>query len=87
MSSLGRDRLTGRRRLGYNRPLLSDDGDQRSRFTDPGVIRERVVDALPDVLVSGRLKPVEPLLRSRLLRSDGERALLPVGATPAAEPR
>jgi DNA-binding GntR family transcriptional regulator len=36
---------------------LSQDTESRIRFTDPGLIRERVVDALRDAIIAGRLKP------------------------------
>jgi DNA-binding GntR family transcriptional regulator len=36
---------------------LSQDVELRIRFTDPGLIRDRVVDALRDAIIAGRLKP------------------------------
>src|SRR4029077_15266059 len=68
-----------RRALVYNRPLLSQDTESRIRFTDPGLIRERVVSALRDAIIAGRLKPGERIRERELV------ALLGVSRSPLRE--
>lgn len=63
----------------YNRPPLSQDSPSRIRFTDPGLIRERVVDALRDAIIAGRLKPGERIRERELV------ALLGVSRSPLRE--
>jgi len=66
-------------RLVYNRPPLSQDADTRIRFTDPGLIRDRVVDALRDAIIAGRLKPGERIRERELV------SLLGVSRSPLRE--
>lgn len=49
------------------------------RFTDPGLIRERVVDALRDAIIAGRLKPGERIREREVV------ALLGVSRSPLRE--
>jgi DNA-binding GntR family transcriptional regulator len=58
---------------------LSQDSPSRIRFTDPGLIRERVVDALRDAIIAGRLKPGERIRERELV------ALLGVSRSPLRE--
>jgi DNA-binding GntR family transcriptional regulator len=58
---------------------LSQDAQARIRFTDPGLIRERVVDALRDAIIAGRLKPGERIRERELV------ALLGVSRSPLRE--
>lgn len=46
---------------------MSQDAGSRIRFTDPGLIRERVVDALRDAIIAGRLKPGERIRERELV--------------------
>lgn len=55
------------------------DSQSRIRFTDPGLIRERVVDALRDAIIAGRLKPGERIRERELV------ALLGVSRSPLRE--
>ena len=54
-------------------------GEAAIRFTDPGLIRHRVVDALRDAIVAGRLKPGERIRERELV------ALLGVSRSPLRE--
>ncbi len=65
--------------LVYNRPPLSQDAESRIRFTDPGLIRDRVVDALRDAIIAGRLKPGERIRERELV------SLLGVSRSPLRE--
>jgi DNA-binding GntR family transcriptional regulator len=58
---------------------LSQDADSRIRFTDPGLIRSRVVDALRDAIIAGRLKPGERIRERELV------SLLGVSRSPLRE--
>lgn len=58
---------------------MSQDSPSRIRFTDPGLIRERVVDALRDAIIAGRLKPGERIRERELV------ALLGVSRSPLRE--
>jgi DNA-binding GntR family transcriptional regulator len=58
---------------------LSQESQSRIRFTDPGLIRERVVDALRDAIIAGRLKPGERIRERELV------ALLGVSRSPLRE--
>jgi DNA-binding GntR family transcriptional regulator len=58
---------------------LSQDADSRIRFTDPGLIRDRVVDALRDAIIAGRLKPGERIRERELV------SLLGVSRSPLRE--
>ena len=58
---------------------MSQDAQARIRFTDPGLIRERVVDALRDAIIAGRLKPGERVRERELV------ALLGVSRSPLRE--
>jgi len=58
---------------------LSQDAESRIRFTDPGLIRERVVDALRDAIIAGRLKPGERIRERELV------SLLGVSRSPLRE--
>jgi DNA-binding GntR family transcriptional regulator len=58
---------------------LSQDTESRIRFTDPGLIRERVVDALRDAIIAGRLKPGERIRERELV------SLLGVSRSPLRE--
>ena len=53
--------------------------ESRIRFTDPGLIRERVVDALRDAIIAGRLKPGERIRERELV------SLLGVSRSPLRE--
>src|ERR1700730_5960979 len=53
--------------------------ESRIRFTDPGLIRERVVDALRDAIIAGRLKPGERIRERDLV------SLLGVSRSPLRE--
>ena len=50
---------------------MSHDAHARIRFTDPGLIRERVVDALRDAIIAGRLKPGERIRERELVALPG----------------
>ena len=65
--------------LGIQSTALSQDSPSRIRFTDPGLIRERVVDALRDAIIAGRLKPGERIRERELV------ALLGVSRSPLRE--
>ncbi len=67
--------------LGIQSTALSygQDSQSRIRFTDPGLIRERVVDALRDAIIAGRLKPGERIRERELV------ALLGVSRSPLRE--
>ncbi len=58
---------------------MSQDAESRIRFTDPGLIRERVVDALRDAIIAGRLKPGERIRERELV------SLLGVSRSPLRE--
>ena len=58
---------------------MSQDGRSRIRFTDPGLIRDRVVDALREAIIAGRLKPGERIRERELV------ALLGVSRSPLRE--
>jgi DNA-binding GntR family transcriptional regulator len=58
---------------------LSQDTESRIRFTDPGLIRERVVSALRDAIIAGRLKPGERIRERELV------SLLGVSRSPLRE--
>ncbi len=58
---------------------MSQDAGPRIRFTDPGLIRERVVDALRDAIIAGRLKPGERIRERELV------SLLGVSRSPLRE--
>ena len=58
---------------------MSQDTESRIRFTDPGLIRERVVDALRDAIIAGRLKPGERIRERELV------SLLGVSRSPLRE--
>jgi DNA-binding GntR family transcriptional regulator len=58
---------------------LSQDAESRIRFTDPGLIRDRVVDALRDAIIAGRLKPGERIRERELV------SLLGVSRSPLRE--
>ncbi|HUM14313.1 MAG TPA: GntR family transcriptional regulator [Candidatus Nitrosotalea sp.] len=58
---------------------MSKGADSRIRFTDPGLIRERVVDALRDAIIAGRLKPGERIRERELV------GLLGVSRSPLRE--
>jgi DNA-binding GntR family transcriptional regulator len=58
---------------------LSQDARSRIRFTDPGLIRDRVVDALREAIIAGRLKPGERIRERELV------ALLGVSRSPLRE--
>jgi DNA-binding GntR family transcriptional regulator len=58
---------------------LSQDTESRIRFTDPGLIRERVVAALRDAIIAGRLKPGERIRERELV------SLLGVSRSPLRE--
>ncbi|MFI5376027.1 MAG: GntR family transcriptional regulator [Candidatus Rokuibacteriota bacterium] len=58
---------------------MSQDAASRIRFTDPGLIRDRVVDALRDAIIAGRLKPGERIRERELV------ALLGVSRSPLRE--
>jgi DNA-binding GntR family transcriptional regulator len=58
---------------------LSHDTESRIRFTDPGLIRERVVSALRDAIIAGRLKPGERIRERELV------SLLGVSRSPLRE--
>lgn len=58
---------------------MSQDAGARIRFTDPGLIRERVVDALRDAIIAGRLKPGERIRERELV------SLLGVSRSPLRE--
>jgi DNA-binding GntR family transcriptional regulator len=58
---------------------LSQDAESRIHFTDPGLIRERVVDALRDAIIHGRLKPGERIRERELV------SLLGVSRSPLRE--
>ena len=58
---------------------MSQDAESPIRFTDPGLIRERVVDALRDAIIAGRLKPGERIRERELV------ALLGVSRSPLRE--
>lgn len=58
---------------------MSQDRESRIRFTDPGLIRERVVDALRDAIIAGRLKPGERIRERELV------SLLGVSRSPLRE--
>lgn len=60
------------------RPTIAKDAS-RIRFSDPGLIRERVVDALRDAIVAGRLKPGERIRERELV------SLLGVSRSPLRE--
>jgi len=60
------------------RPTAGSDAT-RIRFSDPGLIRERVVDALREAIVAGRLKPGERIRERELV------ALLGVSRSPLRE--
>jgi DNA-binding GntR family transcriptional regulator len=62
-----------------NRRPLRQDASARIRFTDPGLIRERVVDALRDAIIAGRLKPGERIRERELV------GLLGVSRSPLRE--
>jgi DNA-binding GntR family transcriptional regulator len=59
-------------------PTTADDAS-RIRFSDPGLIRERVVDALREAIVAGRLKPGERIRERELV------SLLGVSRSPLRE--
>jgi len=71
--------LTGFARVGIQSTTLRQDADSRIRFTEPGLIRERVVDALRDAIIAGRLKPGERIRERELV------ALLGVSRSPLRE--
>ncbi|HEY7039857.1 MAG TPA: GntR family transcriptional regulator [Methylomirabilota bacterium] len=58
---------------------MNQDAESPIRFTDPGLIRERVVDALRDAIIAGRLKPGERIRERELV------ALLGVSRSPLRE--
>ena len=58
---------------------MSQDARSRIRFTDPGLIRDRVVDALREAIIAGRLKPGERIRERELV------ALLGVSRSPLRE--
>ncbi len=58
---------------------MSQADPSRIRFTDPGLIRERVVDALRDAIIHGRLKPGERIRERELV------SLLGVSRSPLRE--
>lgn len=58
---------------------MNPDEASRIRFTDPGLIRDRVVDALRDAIIAGRLKPGERIRERELV------ALLGVSRSPLRE--
>ena len=58
---------------------MSQDTESRIRFTDPGLIRERVVSALRDAIIAGRLKPGERIRERELV------SLLGVSRSPLRE--
>ncbi|MGH7398763.1 MAG: GntR family transcriptional regulator [Candidatus Rokuibacteriota bacterium] len=58
---------------------MSHDEAARIRFTDPGLIRDRVVDALRDAIIAGRLKPGERIRERELV------SLLGVSRSPLRE--
>jgi Bacterial regulatory proteins, gntR family len=55
------------------------DVEPRIHFSDPGLIRDRVVEALRDAIVAGRLKPGERIRERELV------ALLGVSRSPLRE--
>lgn len=61
--------------------MTKDKGvpDSRIRFTGPGLIRDRIVDALREAIVAGRLKPGERIRERELV------ALLGVSRSPLRE--
>jgi DNA-binding GntR family transcriptional regulator len=69
--------LTLSRGFGIQSTALSQD--TRIRFTDPRLIRDRVVDALRDAIVAGRLKPGERIRERELV------SLLGVSRSPLRE--
>lgn len=71
--------MTGFARVGIQSTTLRQDADSRIRFTEPGLIRERVVDALRDAIIAGRLKPGERIRERELV------ALLGVSRSPLRE--
>jgi DNA-binding GntR family transcriptional regulator len=58
---------------------MSQDVQSRIWFTDPGLIRDRVVDALRDAIIAGRLKPGERIRERELV------SLLGVSRSPLRE--
>lgn len=58
---------------------MSQDAASRIRFTDPGLVRDRVVDALRDAIIAGRLKPGERIRERELV------SLLGVSRSPLRE--
>ena len=58
---------------------MNQDTESRIRFTDPGLIRERVVAALRDAIIAGRLKPGERIRERELV------SLLGVSRSPLRE--
>jgi DNA-binding GntR family transcriptional regulator len=58
---------------------MSQDVQSRIWFTDPGLIRDRVVDALRDAIIAGRLKPGERIRERDLV------SLLGVSRSPLRE--
>jgi DNA-binding GntR family transcriptional regulator len=58
---------------------LRQDFGSRIRFTDPGLIRDRVVDALREAIIAGRLKPGERIRERELV------SLLGVSRSPLRE--
>lgn len=58
---------------------MSQDFGSRIRFTDPGLIRDRVVDALREAIIAGRLKPGERIRERELV------SLLGVSRSPLRE--
>jgi len=58
---------------------VSQAADSRIRFADPGLIRDRVVHALREAIIAGRLKPGERIRERELV------ALLGVSRSPLRE--
>lgn len=58
---------------------MSHDTDSRIRFSDPGLIRDRVVGALREAIIAGRLKPGERIRERDLV------SLLGVSRSPLRE--
>ncbi|MGH7368504.1 MAG: GntR family transcriptional regulator [Candidatus Rokuibacteriota bacterium] len=58
---------------------MNQDEEPPIRFTDPGLIRDRVVDALRDAIIAGRLKPGERIRERELV------SLLGVSRSPLRE--
>lgn len=58
---------------------MSQATDSRIRFADPGLIRDRVIDALREAIIAGRLKPGERIRERELV------ALLGVSRSPLRE--